>query len=383
MDNDSMLSEEDYAAHITFQNNINEDIVHSSPPSNVLLFDFVLPPSQTLCVSNEDNPGLTLTIDIITSMEPSPPMAIPYSANVPADPTLWDGNFMATSLFSTNEFLNSDINNISCSLQCMACFLRQRNLEGHNRNNIKQLDPFGQSGWNFILAIFKSGWDILTTANESTIRSNIAKEFGKAINPPSRENIRHGTHISKIPLFIPPRPSKKVLEKSKALQRSISTKGNSNMSYAQAASYVINTLKIKEAFPALPNKKVLEMHNAAFAQPVNKTKKVQYTTKEPSRKQTIILVPNNLAENIMGNASIYIFQINALLKNVKSSMHSEFICPCSGRITIITNNVPNPNDLSVVEKYFKSVEGINSNDIPSPQLPQSKSYLKITGFPYL
>jgi len=265
----------------------------------------------------------------------------------------------------------------------MACFLRQRNLKGYNGNNIKQLDPFGQSAWDFISAIFKSGWDILTTDNKSTIRGNIAKEFGKATNPPSRENIHYGTHISKVPPPIPPRLSKEVLEKSKTLQRSISTKGNSYISYTQAASYVTNALKIKEAFPALPNKKVLEIHNAAFAQPVNKTKKVQYTTKEPSRKQAIILVPNDLAENIMGDASIHIFQINVLLKNVKSSMHSEFICPCSGGIAIITNNVPNPSDLSVIEKYFKSVEGINNNDILSPQLPQSKLYLKITGLLYL
>jgi len=125
------------------------------------------------------------------------------------------------------------------------------------------------------------------------------------------------------------------------------------------------------------------MHNAAFAQSVNKTKKVQYTTKGPSRKQAIIPVPNNLAENIMGDASTYIFQINALLKNVKSSMRSEFIRPCSGGITIITNNVPNPSDLSVIEKYFKSVKGINSNNIPSPRLSQSKLYLKIIGLFYL
>jgi len=145
----------------------------------------------------------------------------------------------------------------------------------------------------------------------------------------------------------------------------------------------MNALKIKEAFPTLPNKKVLEMHNAAFVQPINKTKKVQYTMKGPSRKQAIIPVPNNLAENIMGDTSTHIFQINALLKNVKLLMCSEFICSCSGGIAIITNNVPNPSDLSVIEKYFKSVEGINSNDIPSPQLPQSKLYLKIIGLPYL
>ena len=64
-------------------------------------------------------------------------------------------------------------------------------------------------------------------------------------------------------------------------------------------------------------------------------------------------------------------------------MRSQFICPCSSGITIITNNVPNPSDLSIIEKYFKSVEGINGNDIPSPRLPQSKSYLKITGLSYL
>jgi len=173
------------------------------------------------------------------------------------------------------------------------------------------------------------------------------------------------------------------LEKSKAYQRKISTEGKSSLFYAQIASNVTNTLKIKEAFPALPNKKVLKMHNAAFRQHTNKAKKVQFITKGLSRKQAIILVPNNLVENIMGNASTHIFQINALLKNVKSSMHSEFICPCSGRITIITNNVPNPSDLSVIEKYFKSVEDINGNKIPSPRLPQSKSYLKIMGLSYL
>jgi len=64
-------------------------------------------------------------------------------------------------------------------------------------------------------------------------------------------------------------------------------------------------------------------------------------------------------------------------------MHSEFICLCSGGIAIITNEVPNPSNLSIIGNYFKSVEGINSNDIPNPRLSQSKSYLKIMGLPYL
>jgi len=125
------------------------------------------------------------------------------------------------------------------------------------------------------------------------------------------------------------------------------------------------------------------MYKAAFSQQANRAKKVQVTTKGPSRKQAIIPVHNDLVENIMGDASTHVFQINVLLKNVKSLMRSEFIRSCSGGIAIVTNNVPNPSDLSIIKKYFKSVEGINSNDIPSPRLPQSKSYLKIMGLLYL
>ena len=382
---DSPPSEIDYAEIVASENNIEMSAIGPLTSSNNLAqsFNFALPPSQPPRAANEATSDPASNGHSSASNEPSPPTVIPYSANVPADPSLWDGNFTATSLFGTNEFLNSDVRNIACSLQRMACFLRQRNLEGRNGNNIRHLDPFGESAWDFISAIFESGRDTLTTSNESTIRSNIAKEFSKKTNLPSKVNTRDGIQISKVPPPIPPRPSKKVLDKSRIFQKTFSVKGNSQVSYAQAASYVSNALKIKEAFPDLPNKKVLEIHNAAFAQPVNKTRKIQHTTKGPSRKQAIIPVPLDLAENIMGDASTHIFQINALLKNIKSTMRSEFIRPCSGGIAIITNNVPNPSDLSIIEKYFKSVEGINSNDIPSPRLPQSKSYLKITGLPYL
>jgi len=221
------------------------------------------------------------------------------------------------------------------------------------------------------------------TANKLSIRNNLAKEFGKTTKPPPNINIHHGVYISKVlPLSHPVLP-RKFWRSQRPINIKSPLKENPPLSYAQIASNVTNTLKIKEAFPALSNKKVLKMHNAAFGQHANKAKKVQFTTKRLSRKQAIIPVPNDLVENIMGNASMHIFQINALLKNVKSLMRSEFIRPCSGRITIITNNVPNPSDLSVIEKYFKSVEGINSNEIPSPRLPQSKSYLKITGLSYL
>ena len=106
-----------------------------------------------------------------------PPTANPYSANAPADPSLWDGNFSATSIFGTNEFLQNDVRNIACSLSHMATFLRQRNLEEHNGNNIPQLELFGEAAWSFVSAVFESGWDKLNTADMISFRKKITSQF--------------------------------------------------------------------------------------------------------------------------------------------------------------------------------------------------------------
>ena len=37
----------------------------------------------------------------------------------------------------------------------------------------------------------------------------------------------------------------------------------------------------------------------------------------------------------------------------------------------------------MIEKYLKSIQNINPDSIESPHLPKSKSYMKITGLPYL
>jgi len=81
----------------------------------------------------------------------------------------------------------------------MACFLRQRNLEGCNANNIRQLDPFGELAWDFILAIFKSGWDMLTTSNDSPIRNNVARKFSKSTIPLSKRRFKTASRSTRSP----------------------------------------------------------------------------------------------------------------------------------------------------------------------------------------
>jgi len=108
------------------------------------------------------------------------------------------------------------------------------------------------------------------------------------------------------------------MERAKIIQQKHAAGGNKtpSLSYAQATTTASNILKIKDAFPALPNKKILEIHDAAFPRQNNKRLKVQPTTKGPSRKQAIVPVSSNLIETIMGDANDHIFQINTLLKTL-------------------------------------------------------------------
>jgi len=157
------------------------DIVDDNAPPSAgpQKYDFAMLPSQMPRAPHEDALNEPSPADNSnTSPEPSPPTVIPYSANVPADPNLWDRNFTATSLFSTNEFLQNDVHNMACSLQCMACFLKQRSLEGRNGNNIPQLELFGESAWEFISVIYESGWDQLHSSKNTTIRDNISTHVG-------------------------------------------------------------------------------------------------------------------------------------------------------------------------------------------------------------
>jgi len=193
--------------------------------------------------------------------------------------------------------------------------------------------------------------------------------------------------IRKIPLSISPCPSKEQMENSKKRQKVCLIKGksssNSPMSYVQATNAAASILKIKEAFPALLNKKILEIHDVAFPKPDNKGCRIQHTTRGPSRKQAIIPTSDNIKDIIMKEANAHIFQINMLLKSIKSTMRAEFICPCPGGVSINTNSVPNTSNLNTIERYLKSINGTSNDEMLTLQLPQSKSYLKITSIPYI
>ena len=70
----------------------------------------------------------TTSVNLATTSPNLEPLAIPYQANQPADPMLWDGNFSLISLFGTVKVLEGDAKNIVCSLQRITTFIKQRPL---------------------------------------------------------------------------------------------------------------------------------------------------------------------------------------------------------------------------------------------------------------
>jgi len=89
MDDSSPPSEVDYAEHVAANCNMDIEITDLSLPlaENATCFAFSLPASNP-CVSLEEAPNSAISSNIDISTKPSPPEVIPYSMNVPADPSL-------------------------------------------------------------------------------------------------------------------------------------------------------------------------------------------------------------------------------------------------------------------------------------------------------
>ena len=106
-------------------------------------------------------------------------------------------------------------------------------------------------------------------------------------------------------------------------------------------------------------------------------------TKDSLRKQIIVSISNDNKAKFIVSSSKHITNFNRALKNTKSEAMMDFTYINQNSIVIVTNKIASSLDLQTVEKYIKNIEYFNSEDINISHLPQSKSYLKIIGIPYL
>jgi len=201
-------------------------------------------------------------------------------------------------------------------------------------------------------------------------------------NPTKKAN------ISKISPLISPKPSKKVLERSKFYKGKDKTGESQNNAqngcfYAQASkSNIKDIIKIKDNFPNLLAKKIEEVYKV-LNEPKKDKLRLNIITKKLSRRQVLVLMSLNNAKKLITLFSKHVANINRVLKNIKLDVVANLICANNRGITITTNKVAFTLDLNIIEKYIKNVNAVNSDDVMLPRLPQSKSYFKILGILYL
>ena len=90
-----------------------------------------------------------------------------------------------------------------------------------------------------------------------------------------------------------------------------------------------------------------------------------------------------LSKKFIKDLSMHIININRALKGINSKTIIDFIHVEDKGIVITTNNIFLNSNLQEIEKYIKNYFLSEAEQISSPRLPQSKSYLKIVGIPYI
>jgi len=252
----------------------------------------------------------------------------------------------------------------------------------------------GKALWKFINAVYKSQWDILFVENNTIFRSKVKAIFNSQTRKSPLLSNNKDTAKPTFVLPIPPPISAKLSKEVKEISKYFKKIENptSKKSYVQASSnsvnnnntssVTMNTLKIKEMFPKLSNKKINTIQKVINRNNAKPKPRINMTTKGPLCKQIIILMPNELGKRFTKDLASHIININYILKNIKSNICADYISSDNKGVNIITNNIASNSDLLEIEKYIKQSLDNNSNTIASPRLPQSKSYLKIVGILY-
>jgi len=78
---------------------------------------------------------------------------------------------------------------------------------------------------------------------------------------------------------------------------------------------------------------------------------------------------SNNANKIMAASGEHIANLNYFLKNTKSDLSIDFIRVDHQGLIVTSNRVTSLSDISIISKYVKSCNNVNTNDIQDVQLP--------------
>ena len=84
---------------------------------------------------------------------------LPYDPNGPTDSELWSGDFRPISLHGSVEHIASDSKNIKESLNFMAKYIKEKQSDDNQINDLKDLNDMGDTIWNLISTVYESHRD--------------------------------------------------------------------------------------------------------------------------------------------------------------------------------------------------------------------------------
>ena len=315
-----------------------------------------------------------------------------YNSNTLMEPELWDGNFHPIFLHRSIEHIVLDFKNIRDFLNFMARYISNKQVDSSKSNDLEDFNGIGKAIWNFISLVYQANWDSLYANKQSnSLKRKIVAKSTPKIQPTTSKNSKEINkpslaNIERIPLSIPAKSQKEVNVISKFFKSNklANTTRQPPKLYTQALKQNISTskvIKIKEMFSSIGAKKIDQINN--IVKDISKLKPyIQMTMEGPSRKHVIIPMSNNNNMKFMKNSSMYVANINRVLRNVKSKVFVNFIWSDPLDIIAVTNKVSLQSDLQIIEQYIKNSDNINTLQVEVPHFSQSKSYLKIIDIPY-
>jgi len=298
-----------------------------------------------------------------------------YDSSIPIEPELWDRSFHSISLHSSMKHLALDSKNIKDSLNFMAKYISNKQVDSSKSNDLKDFHGMGEAVWNFISSVYQANWDSLYADKQSnSLRKNIVAKFTPKIQPATNKNkiIDKLTpaNIERISPPIPTKSQKEVNQISKYF-KNIKLANNTKQpqkSYAQASKQNISTsevIKIKEAFPTIGTNKIKQINNIVKSN--TKVKPcIQMIIKGLSRKHIIIPMSSKNNMKFMKNSSIHVANMDRSLGNAKSEVLMDFIWSDLLEITVVTNKVSLQSDLQIVKQYVKNADNINTLQVEVP-----------------
>ena len=297
------------------------------------------------------------------------------------------------------EHLVSDIKIIKDSFSRMHKYILDKSINKDKTNEVQDLEDISKATWEFLSAIYESQWDSLfIDESKMTFRNKVKSKFSPQVICPQSNNKGKETLKPIFVLSLPPsilakspkevntiskyfKKNNKQLQKKSYAEDSSSSKSTSSLN--SSLNIALDTLKIKETFPHLQNKKINQVQKLINRNNDKPKPHINMTTRGPLQKQVIIPINNDITKCYLKDLTMHIINIDHALKNIKSNIIVDFIRIGDKDIIITTNNVACPSDLQEIEKCIKNSLTTDVDQISTPRLLQSKSYLKIIGIPYI